>query len=81
MRQTSLQAYQHVRTAIGGRQQLVLSAILQLGIATDKQVAKSLQWPINCLTPRRLELVKAGLVEEVGVTNIDGRKQIIWKVK
>ena len=78
IRQTSLQAYQHVRKAIGGRQQIVLSTILELGIATDKQLAKFLQWPINYVTPRRGELVKKGLVREMGTVEHDGRSVMVW---
>lgn len=78
MRQTSLQAYQHVRKAIGGRQQTVLSAILTLGISTDKHLAKFLQWPINCVTPRRGELVKLGLVKEMGKVVQNGRLVMVW---
>ena len=78
IRQTSLMAYSEVKRVVGVRQQLVLSAILSLGVATDKQLAKFLQWPINCVTPRRGELVKLGRVKELGTVDQDGRSVMVW---
>lgn len=78
VRPTSLEAYDSVD--IGARQREVLNAIRELGAATDKEIARFLGWEINRITPRRGELVAAGLVKERGVVEQNGRKAITWSV-
>jgi len=61
------------------RQQQVLHALTVLVQATDKQLASHLGWPINCVTPRRLELVRKDLVIERGVVRQkNGKKATLW---
>ena len=63
---------------MGERQWQVYSALRILGNATDKDLAKYLGWPINCVTPRRFELVKEELVMERSVITQDGRNATLW---
>lgn len=65
---------------INPSQQQVLEAIARLGACTDQEVAEKLNWPINRVTPRRHELMRANLVEHAGKTrNPIGRTVNIWK--
>ncbi len=60
---TSLPAYQEAQININKKQQAVLDAIHALGVCCDHQIAEYLGWPINRVTPRRGELIDAGLIE------------------
>lgn len=58
--QSSLPAYKEL-----GKdrcRQLVLQAICEMQICTDRQISEYLKWPINRVTPRRGELVQSGVV-------------------
>lgn len=81
IQQTSLLAYKEIRAKVGGKQAKVLEALTQLRVATDKELACFLQWPINCVTPRRNELVKMGQVFEGGKVMQEERLAILWTVK
>lgn len=63
-RETSLPAYWEAKISLNRKQQLVLGAIKALGICNDRQLVEHLGWPINCITPRRLELQTLGKVRE-----------------
>lgn len=78
MRQTSLMAYEELKVNLARRQAEVLKAIRALKQATDKDLVAYLQWPINCVTPRRLELVRMGKVMERGEIVQDGRRATTW---
>ena len=79
MQQTSLLAYEELnKGGLSVRQTSVLRAIKRCGVVSDKSLANVLNWPINCVTPRRGELVKAGVVVEVGVALENGRKVLVW---
>ena len=78
IQQTSLQAYELLQPKLGAKQQEVLSALRVLKQATDKDLARFLGWPINTITPRRLELERAGLVRERGRVVQNGRTRIVW---
>ena len=58
----------------------VLFALQELGEATDKELAQHMQWPINCVTPRRLELQRMGVVEEAAVVKRNGRNATLWRI-
>lgn len=74
---TSLDAYETVN--INDRQADVYECIKKLGACSDLEIANELCWPINRVTPRRGELVEAGLViragEKPGPT---GRRCTVW---
>lgn len=81
MQQTSLTAYWNdVKPKLGEKQSKVLIAIEEIAPANDKQIAKHLGWPINCITGRRNELVKKKqIVEAYRAVDATGRKTIYWK--
>lgn len=63
---TSGEAYKEAKQNISTKRQQVFSAIRRLGKCTDRQIADTLGWSINSVTPRRLELVESNLVTMVG---------------
>lgn len=44
----------------------VYDIIAQRGPITDREIANCLDWPINCVTGRRHELVELGFVASAG---------------
>lgn len=50
--------------------------------ATLMQLSDELAWPINCVTGRVNELVKAGLVRDSGTrrANRGGHTAIVWEI-
>lgn len=84
IRQTSLMAYNDLRDnpiLLGERQFKVYTVFKNLSKATNEEVQGLLNWPINCITGRTRELVKAGLLEEKGKkVNKRGRLVIVWGV-
>ncbi len=83
VRQTSLQAYKRINTHLGQRQKQVLMAFYMDGPATDREVAESMNRPINTVTPRRNELVNKELLEEKGKRpcGVTGKRALVWRVK
>lgn len=79
-RETSLEAYRDVRARLGERQRSVL-LVLETAQAPlcDREIAAILRWPINCVTPRRGELVDLGLVEDAGKMKYAGRMRHFWR--
>jgi hypothetical protein len=77
---TSLDAYDSVN--LTDRQVEVLQAGEQLGRFTDTDLAAHLGWPINRITPRRGELVDAGLFVKCGERlGPMGRRCSVWQLK
>jgi len=81
VRQTSLKAFEALQDHLGENQQAVLGVIVRFGPCSNKDVARILGWPINCVTPRVLELRKKELVVEAGSKVQDGRKALLWGVQ
>jgi len=84
---TSLQIYRQIQPTLGTKRAQVLKVLrsaTQAGFdMTDKELSRALHWEINCITGRRDELVKLGLVvlnqkRSCGVT---GNRAKSWKVK
>ena len=62
------------------RQARVYDAIIELGRASNQQLAEYLNWPINCICPRVLELRQMGVVCEAGYEkNKAGRMVHVWR--
>ena len=61
--QTSIEAFIEILPRIGDRQDQILEHLGWVGMATDRMIAASLKLPINCITGRRNELVKSGLLK------------------
>lgn len=79
VQETSLLAYDAVLEHLGRRQFMVLNAIRILEPTTDSEIAAYLCWPINCVTPRRGELEKKGMIVCCGVT--EGRRMMVWRTR
>ena len=79
---TSLPAYKENKEGKDRCRQVIFTAIRKLGECTDKSLSEHLGWPINRVTPRRGELVTAGLVESAGLRTDPktNRKVNYWKV-
>lgn len=79
---TSREAYASLLPKISEKQQLVLDALGELGIANNRAIAHQLGWEINRVTGRVNELRKLGRVE-LAYTNKDvtGKRTKCWRVK
>lgn len=86
VRDTSLEAYR-VHPKINPSRLRILQAInyletFKLYPITDRNIAKFLDLDINRVTPRRGELLKAGLIEEVGkIKNENGISVMNYRTK
>lgn len=78
--ETSREAYDSVLETLGARQVAVYHTLKMKGPFTDKELAKEIGWDINCVTPRRGELVERKLVEQKGFKVIGKRRAIVWGV-
>jgi len=78
---TSRWAYESVD--LTARQQDVIDALVELREATDPAIAAHLGWTINRVTPRRGELVEAGLVARARLETDarTGRKLSVWRLE
>jgi len=64
-----------------GRNELaVLGVLLKRGPACNQEIADTLQWPVNCITGRTMELREKGLVEEAYREVYKSRRVIHWQV-
>ncbi len=82
MQDTSLEAFfSFDQNELTERQEIVLDKLRELGPMSNKQIAAALNWPINTVTPRVLELRGKGIVVEHGdrISNGTGRKEKIWR--
>ena len=84
MQQTSLMAYFYLKNNyyLTGNREKVYQAIKLIGPCSNETVAKFLKMPINCITPRVLELRKMQLVANYGIKdNERGRKVNLWETR
>ena len=81
IRDTSIEAYAAIHSTIGNRQREVLSALNQLDGATNLEISRHLDIPINQITPRTNELVKLEYVrvKKRRTCTISGRRCIEWE--
>ena len=82
--ETSQLAFKHdVVPTLGARQQAVMECLSSLKEATNLELSKHLDWPINTVTPRINELVKLGVVEQIGKRpcKVSGRLAYVWGLK
>ncbi len=81
---TSLKAYHDIRVSgkLARRQYQVLENLRYLNVATNTEVSNEAKLPINQVTPRMLELRKAGLVVQAGQRKcyITGRTCKTWRI-
>lgn len=78
---SSLPAYKEGNKDFARQQ--VFIAVRKLGVCTDKQIAEYLGWPINRVTPRRLELQDKELIEQKMKAPDPQSKRTVsfWQVK
>ena len=81
---TSLRAYEDIRSTLGNRHKRVMHVLDSYDgrSMTNREIAQALEWPINTVTPRVNELVKAGLVREHcrRKCNVGSKMSIAWIV-
>jgi hypothetical protein len=63
---TSLFAYSVATQNLGAKQKEVLDCLRYFPDATNAEIAAKMNWPVNRITPRMLELRKLGLVLDAG---------------
>ena len=66
VRDTSLEAYEDIRPKPRNNQTIVYSLLAQKGPLTDREIAVTLGWEINCVTGRRNDLVQTGGIVDRG---------------
>ena len=79
---TSVQSFVSLLPGLSYRQTLVFR-VLRKRPMCNRELSVFLCWPINSVTPRVNELVKAGFVVPVGrkVDVVTGREVIVWGVR
>ena len=82
IQQTSLTAYDEVKTKLGEKQLQVYEVLKNLESANNMILAKKLGWEINRVTPRVLELREIGLVVQdcMRMCPITKRMTIFWRI-
>jgi len=79
---TSLLAYQEALKSLGEKQVKVYNKIKSLGRpVNNRMLSELMDWPINRVTPRVLELRELGLVEEAYTAQDTEtkRQSIYWR--
>jgi len=79
VQQTSLSAYEEIKSKLGKRQAEVMSLLSASEYPlANREIAKILNREINTITPRVKELRELGLVESFGIKIINGRRNLAW---
>lgn len=82
VQETSRAAYHDLKKkGLGDRQRAVLDVIRHLKNPTNSEISRFMGIPINAITPRTNELVKAGKVI-AGLKrncNVTGKKVLTWR--
>jgi hypothetical protein len=80
---TSLWAYNLATQNLGKKQKEVLDALRFFPDATNAELAARLNWPVNRITPRCLELRKMGLILDAGkrTCRVTGSTAHAWRAK
>ena len=79
---TSLLAFESIKSDLGKRQLQVYKGFKKLEYATNSMVSKYLNLPINSTTPRTHELRKKGLIERSHISKCPITKNTAqyWKI-
>ncbi len=82
MQTTSLDAYESIQAELPHRQFQVFEALGKIGVMSNRQLSVELGLPINQITGRTRELIKAGQIYEYDKVKdlITGRTVIRWAV-
>jgi predicted transcriptional regulator len=80
---TSLWAYNLATQNLGKKQKEVLDTLRYFPDATNAEIAARMDWPVNRITPRILELRKMELVLDAGkrTCKVTGSTAHAWKAK
>ena len=80
--QTQIDSFEETLKNLGHKQQAVLRIIKNLGMASNRMIAKKLGWEINRVTGRVTELVNLGKVSAVdtAIDNETNRTVTLWQV-
>jgi len=80
MQETSIEAFRLVLPKIGKRQLLVLGTLNEP--LTDAMISKVVKLPINCITNRRGEIFKKGLIDKISIGKclVTNNRAIYWKI-
>jgi hypothetical protein len=80
---TSIWAYSIATQNLGAKQKQVLDALRYYPDATNAEIAAHLNWPVNRITPRCLELRHMGLILDAGkrTCKVTGSTAHAWKAK
>ena len=77
--QSKAEAYDAIKGHLSASREKVMEALIDLGHATDRELATKLGWDVNRITARRKELQELGLVIFSGEKTGDfGIKNAIW---
>lgn len=78
---TSVAAAEAIRPSVNQLQLRILELLRDTGPATDEDIAANTQMNPSTERPRRVELVKAGLVAQVGEHKTSsGRRAALWGI-
>ena len=82
IQKTSITAYNEIKPKLGQMQQIVLNVISGAPNISNLEIARSLGWPINSVTPRVKELRDMDLVEDAGLKRDPQTLRTVhgWKV-
>ena len=79
--QNSLFSFMSIKPKLSEKQKEVYDAMRMYNRPfTDKDIATFLGWPINCITNRRGEIAKKGLIRKAGTVFQSGRPATLWEV-
>jgi len=83
MQQTSLSAYEQIKDKLGEKQLRVIEVLRQFENASNMEIASALEWSINRVTPRVLELRNMRVIEQVGLRTcmVTGQNVNVWRLK
>lgn len=77
--ETSVAAAEAIKPSAGTLRERVYSFLLEFGGHTDEQIQDALAMDPSTERPRRVELARAGLVEQVGEARTrSGRRAAVW---
>lgn len=79
MRDTSIEAYRDILDSLSSKRSMVLTALIELETATDREISAHLMIPINEVTGRRNELEKLGYIIAVKKVTRNKRSVYLWK--
>ncbi len=85
IQETSLEAYLEIKPKLAEKQKEVYRLLEKATRAgfdmTNMEIARALNWSINCVTPRVYELRHAGLVvlSQRRECSVTGRRAMAWR--